>query len=174
MLVLLYFIAFFGAPALVSAFNWLARPFISAGIVEMMQVRDLNFLWRAILALSLGYSAYISEIFRAGIESISKEQSEAAQTEGASYGQIMRFILLPQAIQNVLPALGNELIAILKDSALVSVLGVQDMTQLSKVYAASTFRTFEAYGIAALLYLMMTLGLALFVRWFEQRIEVKL
>jgi polar amino acid transport system permease protein len=85
----------------------------------------------------------------------------------------MRFILLPQAVRNVLPALGNEFIAMLKDSALVSALGVQDITQLGKVYSASTFRFFETYTIAALLYLVMTLGLALFVRWAEQRLDLQ-
>ncbi len=88
---------------------------------------------------------------------------------GATYRQTMRYILLPQAVRNILPALGNELIAILKDSALVSVLGVQDITQLGKVYSASTFRFFETYSIVALLYLVMTLGLAMLVRWLEQR-----
>ena len=171
MLVLLYFIFFVGAPALVQAFNWLGKPLIDVGALQEMNVRQVNFTVRAILALSIGYSAFISEIFRAGIESIEKEQTEAAQTEGASYWQTMRFILLPQAVRNVLPALGNEFIAMLKDSALVSVLGVQDITQLGKVYSASTFTFFETYSIAALLYLVMTLGLALFVRWVEQRLE---
>jgi polar amino acid transport system permease protein len=174
MLVLLYFISFVGAPALVSAINWVGGPLINQGIIEALNVRQLNFTARAILALTIGYSAFISEIFRAGIESISREQSEAAQTEGASYWQIMRFILLPQAIQNVLPALGNEFIAILKDSALVSVLGVQDITQLGKVYSASTFKFFETYSIVALMYLLMTLGLAMLVRWLEQRLEREL
>ena len=172
MLVLLYFLFFVGAPALVSLVNWVGGPLIDAGIIQGMIVRQVSYATRAILALSIGYSAFISEIFRAGIESIEKEQTEAAQTEGASYWQTMRFILLPQAVRNVLPALGNELIAMLKDSALVSVLGVQDMTQLGKVYAASTFTYFEAYSIAALLYLVMTLGLALLVRWVEQNLEL--
>lgn len=172
MLVLLYFLFFVGAPALVNLVNWVGGPLIDAGIIQEMIVRQVSYATRAILALSIGYSAFISEIFRAGIESIEKEQTEAAQTEGASYWQTMRFILLPQAVRNVLPALGNELIAMLKDSALVSVLGVQDMTQLGKVYAASTFTYFEAYSIAALLYLVMTLGLALLVRWVEQNLEL--
>jgi polar amino acid transport system permease protein len=174
MLVLLYFISFVGAPALVSALNWVGGPLINTGIIQEINVRQVNFTARAILALSIGYSAFISEIFRAGIESIEKEQTEAAETEGASYWQTMRFILLPQAVQNVLPALGNEFIAILKDSALVSVLGVQDITQLGKVYSASTFKFFETYSIVALMYLLMTLGLAMFVRWLEQRLETQL
>jgi polar amino acid transport system permease protein len=172
MLVLLYYISFVGAPALVGALNWLAGPLIESGAVPALNVRQFDFTARAILALSIGYSAFISEIIRAGIESIDKQQTEAAQTEGAGYWQTMRFVLLPQAVRNVLPALGNEFIAMLKDSALVSVLGVQDITQLSKVYSASTFKFFESYSIAALLYLVMTLGLALFVRWLEQRLNL--
>ncbi len=174
MLVLLYFISFVGAPALISFLNWVGKPFIEQGIIAEISVRQVNFTARAILALTLGYSAFLSEIFRAGIESIGKEQTEAAQTEGASYWQTMRFILLPQAVQNVLPALGNEFIAMLKDLALVSVLGVQDITQLGKVYSASTFKFFETYSIVALLYLLMTLGLAMLVRWLEQRLHTEL
>jgi polar amino acid transport system permease protein len=172
MLVLLYYISFVGAPALVRAINWLAGPLIDAGLMAEINIRNFDFTARAILALTIGYSAFISEIFRAGIESIGKEQTEAAQTEGASYWQTMRFILLPQAVRNVLPALGNELIAMLKDSALVSALGVQDITQLGKVYSASTFRFFETYSIVALLYLVMTLGLAVGVRTLERRLEL--
>jgi polar amino acid transport system permease protein len=172
MLVLLYFIFFVGTPALVRALNWLGSPLINVGLMAELQVRQVDYAARAILALAVGYSAFISEIFRAGVQSIEKEQREAAQTEGANYWQVMRFILLPQAVRNVLPALGNEFIAMLKDSALVSVLGVQDITQLSKVYSASTFRYLEAYSIAALLYLVMTLGLAMFVRWVEQNLRL--
>ena len=119
MLVLLYYISFVGAPALILMLNWLGRPLIEAGIIAELNVRQVDFTARAVLALSLGYSAFISEIFRAGIELIGKEQTEAAQTEGATYWQTMRFILLPQAVRNVLPALGNEFIAMLKDLALV-------------------------------------------------------
>jgi polar amino acid transport system permease protein len=172
MLVLLYYISFVGAPALVTVLNWLAGPLIDAGIMTKINPRQIDFTVRAILALTIGYSAFISEILRAGIQSIEKEQTEAAQTEGATYWQTMRHILLPQAVRNILPALGNEFIAMLKDSSLVSALGVQDITQLGKVYSASTFRFFETYSIVALLYLVMTTGLALVVRYLEKRLEL--
>jgi polar amino acid transport system permease protein len=172
MLVLLYYISFVGAPALVRLANLLASPLIDAGIMAPINVRQVDFTARAILALTIGYSAFISEIFRAGIESIEKEQKEAAQSAGATYWQTMRYILLPQAVRNVLPALGNEFIAMLKDSSLVSALGVQDITQLGKVYSASTFKFFETYSIVALLYLVMTVGLALVVRFLEKRLEL--
>ena len=172
MLVLLYYISFVGAPALVNGLNWLGAPLINAGLINEIDVRQVNFTARAILALTIGYSAFISEIFRAGIMSIEKEQTEAAQMSGASYWQTMRYIILPQAVRNILPALGNEFIAILKDSALVSVLGVQDITQLGKVYSASTFKFFEAYNIVAFLYLVMTIGLALLIRYVERRLKL--
>jgi len=172
MLVLLYYITFVGAPSLVDALNWLGRPLIDAGVMSEINIRQISFSVRAILALMIGYSAFIAEIFRAGITSIEKEQTEAAQSAGATYWQTMRFILLPQAVRNILPALGNEFIAILKDSALVSVLGVQDITQLGKVYSASTFKFFETYNVVAFLYLVMTVGLALLIRFLEKRLEL--
>jgi polar amino acid transport system permease protein len=81
----------------------------------------------------------------------------------------MRFVILPQAVRRVLPPLGNDFIAMLKDSALVSVLGVPDITQMGKVYAAGTFKFFETYNVVAFLYLVMTLALSLLVRYMEQR-----
>ena len=171
MLVVLYYIAFVGAPAFVTGMNWLGRPLITAGIIEEMSVRHLNFTVRAILALSLGYSAFIAEIFRAGIESIDRGQTEAALAVGMSRLQAMRYVILPQAVRVVLPPLGNEFVAMLKDSALVSVLGVQDITQLGKVYSASTFKFFETYNVVAFLYLVMTVGLSILVGVLERRLS---
>jgi polar amino acid transport system permease protein len=176
MLVLLYYIAFVGAPGLVDGVNWLGQGLSGVGLTPIgaplaaMSVRDLDFAARAILALIIGYSAFISEIFRAGIESIERGQSEAAFSLGMSRWQTLRFVILPQAIRRVLPPLGNDFIAMLKDSALVSALGVQDITRLGNSYAASTFRYFETYNVVAFLYLMMTIGLALLVRYLERRI----
>ena len=176
MLVLLYYIAFVGAPALVSGINDVGDFLVSTGVLRgageflaALSVRNFNFTVRAVLALTIGYSAFISEIFRAGIESIGRGQMEAARSLGMSYPQAMRYVILPQAIRNVLPPLGNDFVAMLKDSSLVSVLGVQDITQLGKVYSASTFRFFETYNVVAFLYLIMTVGLALLVRALERR-----
>jgi polar amino acid transport system permease protein len=171
MLVLLYYISFVGAPALVNGLNWLGTPLIQGGWIAALDIRQVDFTARAVFALTLGYRAFIGEIFRSGIQSIEKEQTEAGQVEGANYRQIMWYIVLPQAVRNVLPALGNEFIAILKDSALVSALGVQDITQLGKVYSASTFKFFETYNIVAFLYLVMTMGLAALIRFVEQRLK---
>jgi len=96
---------------------------------------------------------------------------EAAEALGLKHGQVMRRIVLPQAIRNVLPALANEFVAIIKDSSLVSALGVQDITQLGKVYSASTFKFFETYNAVAFFYLCLTLTLSLLVRRLEKRLK---
>jgi polar amino acid transport system permease protein len=180
MLVILYYIAFVGAPPLVAGINWIGDLLQGTRILAQLgaplaelQVRDINFTARAIFALTIGYSAFISEIFRAGIQSIGRGQMEAARSLGMSSGQAMRYVILPQATRNVLPPLGNDFIAMLKDSSLVSVLGVQDITQLGKVYSASTFRFFETYNVVAYLYLVMTVGLALVVRVIEKRMPAR-
>ncbi len=125
---------------------------------------------RAIISLAVIYGAFLAEIFRAGIESISKGQMEAARSLGMTYGQSMRHIILPQAIRNISPALGNDFIAMLKDSSLVSVLAVRDITQQARLFAGSTFRFRESYLVLAFLYLTMTVGLSLLLRWYENRI----
>ncbi|MEM7539043.1 MAG: amino acid ABC transporter permease [Chloroflexota bacterium] len=128
--------------------------------------------WRAIAALAIIYGAFLAEVFRAGIESIPVGQVEAAKAVGMNGAQTMRFIILPQAIRNILPALGNDFIAMLKDSSLVSVLAVRDITQQARLYAGSSFRFRETYLVLTFLYLSMTLVLSLILRWYERRIRV--
>ncbi|MGO9413300.1 MAG: amino acid ABC transporter permease [Spirochaetia bacterium] len=171
MLVILYYIAFIGAPGLVEAVNFILSPLVNAGIMAPLSVRSIDFSWRAIIALTLGYGAFISEIFRAGIESIHAGQWEAAYALGLRRRQALRLIVLPQAVRNVLPPLGNEFVAMIKDSALVSALGVQDVTQMGKVYAASTFKFFETYNIVAFLYLFLTITLSMLVRVLEKKLK---
>jgi polar amino acid transport system permease protein len=171
MLVILYYIAFVGAPALAGMMNFLLSPIIRAGWMEPLQGRAFSFATRAVLALTLGYAAFIAEIFRAGIESVPKGQTEAAYALGLSRWQTLRTVVLPQAVRNVLPALANEFVAIIKDSSLVSVLGVQDLTQLGKVYAASTFKFFETYNAVAFFYLCLTISLSIAVRGLERRLK---
>jgi polar amino acid transport system permease protein len=171
MLVILYYIAFVGAPALAQVLNTILAPLINAGIIGKIEPRSFDFATRAIIALTLGYAAFIAEIFRAGIESIDRGQREAAEALGMSHWQVTWHIVLPQAIRNVLPALGNEFVAIIKDSSLVSALGVQDITQLGKVYAASTFKFFETYNAVAFFYLCLTVSLSLLVRQLEKRLK---
>ena len=171
MLVILYYIAFIGAPGLVELINAILSPLARAGLIGPLSVRSIDFSWRAIIALTLGYGSFISEIFRAGIESIHAGQWEAAFALGLRRGQALRLVVLPQAVRNVLPPLGNEFVAMIKDSALVSALGVQDVTQMGKVYAAGTFKFFETYNVVAFLYLFLTITLSMLVRLLETRLK---
>ena len=171
MLVLLFYIAFVGAPAIVVAWNFLTTPLRYFGLIEPMIIRDFPLMWRAIVALMIGYSAFLSEVFRAGIQAVDKGQIEAAKSLGLSGWQRFRFVVFPQAIRTILPPLGNDFIAMVKDSSLVSVLGVSDITQLGKVYASGSFRFFETYSIVAYIYLVMTIGLSLALRNLEKRMR---
>ena len=168
-LVLLLYVAFVLAPGMVAGWNWLA---VHLGI-EPLRVRDFSLLWRAILALTIGYSAFIAEVFRAGLLSVDEGQIEAAEALGLSRSQVFRLVVLPQAIRTILPPLGNDFVAMVKDSSLVSVLGVLDVTQLGKVTSAGNFRYFETYNVVALIYLTMTITLSLLLRRLEARLRDK-
>ena len=170
-LVLLFWIAFAGVPGFVALWNMAVGPLQRAGFVDVLQVRDVPLLWRAVIALTIGYSAFISEVFRAGIQAVETGQIEAAKALGLSRIQRFRLIVMPQAIRTILPPLGNDFIAMVKDSSLVSVLGVADITQMGKVYAAGSFRFFETYSIVAYIYLVLTVSLSLGLRGLEQRLR---
>ncbi|WP_418138386.1 amino acid ABC transporter permease [Marinomonas sp. RS-M-Aa-14] len=170
-LVLLFYIAFVGAPEMVKLYNWGLQIPIEAGWIEKATTRDFSLLWRAIIALAISYSAFIAEIFRAGIQEVSKGQIEAAKALGLSNWHRFRLITLPQAMRKILPPSGNDFVAMIKDSALVSVLGVQDITQLGKVFSSSTFQFFETYNVVAFMYLILTLSLSLMIRAFETHLR---
>ena len=166
-IVLLLYVAFVLAPALVALWN---RGAVPLGL-DPAQTRDLTLLWRAILALAIGYSAFLAEVFRAGLLSVPRGQIEAAEALGLPPRQRLRLIVLPQAIRTILPPLGNDFVAMVKDSSLVSVLGVLDVTQLGKLTAAANFRYFETYNVVALIYLTLTVGLSLLLRRLEARLR---
>ncbi len=178
MLVLIFYIALVGVPMLTSSFNqigsWMIESGVLAGFGENLskiENQGVSMEVRAIIALAITYGAFLAEIFRAGIQSIGKGQMEAARSLGMSYGQAMFYIILPQAIRNVLPALGNDFVAMLKDSSLVSVLAVRDITQVARLYAGSSFRFREAYTTLAVMYLTMTVILSSGVRVLERRFQ---
>ena len=122
------------------------------------------------LAISLNAGAYMSEVFRAGIQSLDKGQSEAARSVGMSYWQCMRHIILPQAFRRMLPALGNNAIAILKDSSLVSAIGLTELAYAARTVAGASARYWEPYLTISIMYWVMTLGLAWLIRLLEQRL----
>lgn len=131
----------------------------------------LNVFWAGVLALALSDSAFQAEIFRAGIQSIARGQYEAAQSISLSYRDTMRYIILPQAIRRILPALGNQLVYMLKMSSLVSVIGLQELTRKANELVVSEYRPLEIYSILVLEYLILILIVSAGVRWFERRLN---
>lgn len=176
-IVQIFYTAFVIVPAAIVAINLLGVRMASAGwlstdnILATLSIRDVNFITRGIIALAISYGAFSSEIFRAGIQSVSSGQIEAGQALGLTAFQSLRLIILPQAIRVVLPPLGNDFIAMLKESSLVSVLGVNEITHLGKKYAAASFRFPETYNTLAFLYLSMTLLLSMGVKAMERKLK---
>jgi polar amino acid transport system permease protein len=134
---------------------------------------DMSNVARGVIALALCYSAYLAEIFRAGIEAIPHGQVEAARSLGLSRWQAARRIILPQALRIVVPPLGNEFIAIMKDSSLLSVLSVRDITQRMREFQSASFLTFAPFNAAAVLYICLTLAAASGIKWIERKYNVK-
>ena len=123
----------------------------------------------AVAGLTVCYGAYVSEIFRAGIEAIPRGQMEAARSLGMNYFQSMRFVILPQAVRIILPPVGNEFVALLKDSSLVSVVAVADITRRGREFMSKTFMPLETWLMVALLYLVMTLFFSRLVAYIERK-----
>ena len=128
--------------------------------------------WTAgIVALSLNSGAYIAEIFRSGIQSIDTGQMEASRSLGMSYAQSMQSVILPQAFKRIVPPLGNEFIAMLKDSSLVSVISLQELMLTGRSIVGATYRSFEVYITVAFFYLVMTFSISRLVSYLERRLK---
>jgi polar amino acid transport system permease protein len=177
-LVLLIYVAWVVTPLFVQLLNWLGAALAGvavgflAGLAEnwaTLAIQDVDMVVRAIVGLAFAYAAFEAEIFRAGIQSIQRGQMEAARSLGMGYFQSMRYIILPQAIRRVLPPLGNDFIGLLKDSSLISVLAVRELTHMGKLHRARTFETFETWNTVTFLYLILTLSLSVFVKFIERR-----
>lgn len=168
-----------GVPLLVQLLFWyFAFPSLIHSFGELIHYEPFerylaNPYFMAILGLTFCYSAYMSEIYRAGIQSIPKGQNEAARSLGMTRGQAMRYIILPQAIKVVLPPVGNEFISLLKDSSLVSTVSVADMTRRGREFMAANFLPVETWLMVALLYLIMTLISARVVAWIERKTKTE-
>ena len=147
------FILYFGLPAVIG--------------------RPIDPFIAAITACGINSGAYVGEIFRSGIQAIDKGQMEAGRSLGMSYIQTMQFIILPQAFKQVLPPLGNEFIAMLKDSSLVSVIGFEELTRRGQLIIARTYGSFEIWMCVAIIYLVMTLTISQFVAWLERRYRIQ-
>ncbi len=127
----------------------------------------------AITACGINSGAYIAEIFRAGIQAIDEGQMEAGRSLGMTWVQTMRYIIVPQAFKNIVPPLGNEFIALLKDSSLVSVIGFEELTRRGQLIIARTYGSLEIWISVALIYLVMTLTISRLVAYLEKRLDTK-
>jgi polar amino acid transport system permease protein len=164
-----------GIPLLVQLIGWyFASPVIIHKLGVWLSSQSLieyraNPIITAIVAITVCYGAYMSEIVRSGIQSVPKGQMEAARSLGMSHFQAMRHVVLPQAFRVILPPMGNEFISLLKDSSLVSVVAVADLTRRGRQFMAAHFNPIETWLMVALLYLVMTLIAARVVSYIEKR-----
>jgi polar amino acid transport system permease protein len=164
-----------GIPLLVQLIAWyFASPVIVQKLGTWLNLQALieyraNPILTAIIAITVCYGAYMSEIVRSGIQSIPRGQMEAARSLGMNHFQAMRHVVLPQAFRVILPPMGNEFIALLKDSSLVSVVAVADLTRRGREFMAAHFNPIETWLMVALLYLVMTLVAARIVSYIEKR-----
>jgi len=168
-LVQIFVVAFVLVPIGVAAIQWLGglTPWLEP--LTRLQPADVPMVARVVLALVLAYGAFTAETLRGGLTSLARGQAEAARALGLTRRQALRHVLLPQTFRRVLPTLGNDLICLLKDSSLVSVLGVRDITQEARLFASATFRYTETLTLVAFLYLSLALLIALLVRALERR-----
>jgi polar amino acid transport system permease protein len=177
-IVLIFYTALVIVPATINGLNALGDWMVTMGwlaadnALSSLTSRGVSFVVRGIIALAINYGAFSSEVFRAGIQSIEKGQLEASSALGLSWFQVMRYVVMPQALKRIMPPLGNDFISMLKESSLVSVLGVGEITQLGKKYSAASFLYPQTYNVVAFLYLTMTLILSMGVKYMEQRMEV--
>jgi polar amino acid transport system permease protein len=130
----------------------------------------IGVFWAGVIALAVSDSAFQAEIFRAGVQSIHKGQVEASRALSLSYADMMRFVILPQAIRRILPALGNQFVYVLKMSSLVSVIGMQELTRKANELVVTEYRPLEIYTILVLEYLALVLVVSAGVRWMERRL----
>jgi len=140
------------------------------GMPQLLDI-TITVFWAGVIALALSDSAFEAEIFRAGIQSIDRGQYEASHTVALGYTDTMRFIILPQAIKRILPALGNQLVYMLKMSSLVSVIGMQELTRKANELVVTEYRPLEIYTILLLEYLVLILIVSAGVRWLERRLQ---
>lgn len=153
-----------GVPLLVQIF------FIYFGLGAVL---NLNRFTAGVLAVGVGYSAYLAEIIRAGVLSIAHGQHEAAAALGMSRSQALRHVILPQASRTIIPPSANEFIACLKDSSLVSIIGLRELTRAGREYYSQYFVDFQTWLLVGMIYLVMTLALTKLTRYLERRFAVK-
>ncbi len=167
--------------------NWIAKIYVDAirgtpFIVQLffiyfginsLQVISLNNTTAGIITVAINAGAYFAEIIRAGIQSIDKGQTEAARSIGFTSGQTMRFIILPQAFRRMLPTITNQSIISLKDTSLLSIIGIADLTQQGQIQAAATFEAFKIWLTVGVIYFIIIYLLSILANFVERRIQLR-
>jgi len=163
--------------------NWICNTYVNIirGTPVLLQLMiiyyvifksiEINGVLVGVIAFGLNSAAYVSEIIKAGINSINKGQLEASRALGFNYSQSMRHVIMPQAIRNILPALGNEFITLLKETSVASYIGIIELTKASDIIASRTYDYFFPLIIIAIIYLIMTLGLSKLVKLMERKLS---
>lgn len=163
------FMLYFGMPQVIEMLQiYLLNKY---GIPKMVDASNVSRYWIAVLGCSLNSGAYIAEIFRAGVQSIERGQIEAARSLGMTQNQAMGYVILPQAFKRVIPPLGNEFIAMLKDTSLLSVIGVEELTRKGQLIIAVNYQSAAIWFAVAMIYLIMTLTFSRIVDWLERRLK---
>jgi len=164
-------------------FNFLAKSYVNIirgtpVILQLMIIYyvifksvDINIVLVGIIAFGINSGAYVSEIIRSGINSVDYGQMEAGYSLGFNYNEVMKYIILPQGIKNVLPALGNEFITLIKETSVGAYIGIIELTKASDIIASRTYDYFFPLFIIALIYLIITLGLSKLMNYFERRLD---
>lgn len=160
---------YFGMPQLVDSLQLYLQA--EYGIPRLVDMSNVSRFWIAVIGCSLNSGAYIAEIFRAGVQSIERGQVEAARSLGMTQNQAMGYVILPQAFKRVIPPLGNEFIAMLKDTSLLSVIGVEELTRKGQLIIAVNYQSAAIYFAVAMIYLIMTLTFSRIVDWLERRLK---
>jgi polar amino acid transport system permease protein len=162
-----------GSPLLVQIFIWY---FVLGTMFNTLMAKQgmgqLSPLWYGVAALAVFAGAYVAEIVRAGIQSIHRGQMEAARSLGMTYPQSMRHIILPQAFRRILPPLAGQFISLIKDSSLLGIIAVRELTKATREVVTTSLQPFELWFICALLYLVLTFALSMFVQYLERRTAI--
>lgn len=159
-----------GSPLLVQIFLWyFVAGYLIDGLLQQVGLSPLPPLWYGVIALAIFTGAYVAEIVRAGIQSVHRGQMEAARSLGMSHGQAMRKVILPQAFRRIMPPLAGQFISLIKDSSLLGVMAVRELTKATREAVTSSLQSLELWFTCALLYLVLTFTLSLFVQYLERR-----
>ena len=162
-----------GSPLLVQIFIWY---FVVGTMVNQLLMaygmKEIPSLWYGVASLACFTGAYVTEIVRSGIQSIGRGQTEAARSLGMSYAQAMRYIIMPQAMRRILPPLAGQFISLIKDSSLLGIIAVRELTKATREVITTQLNPFEMFFLCAALYLVMTFSLSMFVQYLERRTSI--